>query len=382
MSMPKETADGPVKVRARGWCCLVRFAALAGTAAGVSLLSIPAAQADSAAVKLGPGEWRGQHLSCGSLEGADTLVELIDEFLGPMGINVLVVEVNYNFKFESHPEISQGSLDKEAARRIAAACRKHGIRVIPLLNCLGHQSWSKTTFTLLKEHPEFDETPELPLDNPDIYCRSWCPLHPGINALAFDLMDELLDAFQADALHVGMDEVFLIASDQCPRCKGKDPAELFAKATNDYHEHLVGKRGAEMLMWGDRFIDSEEISYGTWEAAANGTAPSVEMVPEDIIMCDWHYGPREEYESIPFFQEKGFRVLSSPWRNVKAAEAFIEYSLEEADGKFLGVLFTGWSCGSGGSGLLEALRGHAEEDAGGYGEAAVLRRGLEILQQE
>jgi hypothetical protein len=40
--------------------------------------------------------------------------------------------------------------------------------------------------------------------------------------LIFDLLDELLDAFDVDAMHVGMDEVFLIGDDKCPRCRGKD----------------------------------------------------------------------------------------------------------------------------------------------------------------
>src|SRR5260370_1264356 len=83
-----------------------------------------------------------------------------------------------------------------------------------------------------------------------IYCRSWCPLHPKVNEIVFPLLDEIIDAFQADAFHVGMDEVFLIGSDDCPRCKGKDPAELFAKAVNDLHDHLVRGKKLTMLMWG------------------------------------------------------------------------------------------------------------------------------------
>ena len=36
-----------------------------------------------------------------------------------------------------------------------------------------------------------------------------------------------------------MDEVFLVVSDQCPRCRGKSPAEVFTTAVNDLHAHLV-----------------------------------------------------------------------------------------------------------------------------------------------
>jgi hypothetical protein len=320
-----------------------------------------------------PFAWRGQHLSLASNDDVDPLIQLINDHLAPMGVNVLVVEVNYNFQFQSHPEISQGTLDKAGARRVAAACRARGIRVIPLLNCLGHQSWARQTFTLLTQHPDFDETPQIPLNNPDIYCRSWCPQNPDVNALVFDLMDELLDAFQADALHVGMDEVFLIGSDQCPRCRGKNPAELFAKAVNDIHKHLVEDRGVEMLMWGDRLLDGQQTGYGEWEASTNGTAPAVDMIPKDIILCDWHYTKRAEYPSIPYFEQKGFRVLAAPWNNPSAAEAFIRYSMGTATDKFLGVLFTGWSAGGGGTGILAGLRGETGRGGRGGGEAAVLK---------
>jgi len=329
------------------------------------------------------GYWRGQHLSIGSAEDVPVLKALITEQLAPLGVNVLVLEVNYNFQFQSHPELSQGSLTAEGAHEIAAVCREHGIRVIPLLNCLGHQSWSHSTFSLLTKHPEFDETPDIPLSNPDIYCRSWCPLHPGVNAIIFDLMDELLKAFEADALHVGMDEVFLIGSDQCPRCRGKSTAELFAKAVNDLHRHLVDERHAEMLMWGDRLLNADATGYGEWEAAANGTDRAIDRIPHDIIMCDWHYEVLERYPSVALFQEKGFRVWPSPWRNPEAARRLIAASKEGATDRMLGMLCTGWDVGGGGRNLAAALRGQATADQGeetrGVGAAQVLRLAMQAF---
>ena len=44
--------------------------------------------------------------------------------------------------------------------------------------------------------------------NKGIYCREWDPLNPKVNEIVFKLMDEIVDAFKADALHVGMDEIF------------------------------------------------------------------------------------------------------------------------------------------------------------------------------
>lgn len=275
------------------------------------------------------------------------LTAAIEKTLAPLGVNVLILEINYNYNYRSHPELrSNEVLSKGDIRDIVSTCRNAGVRLIPQFNCLGHQSWAKTTFPLLVKYPEFDETPQIPLDNPGIYCRSWCPLHPKVNDVVFALMDELIDAFQADAFHVGMDEVFLIASDQCPRCRGKNPADLFAKAVNDYYDHLVRKRKLTMLMWGDRLLDDSVMGYGKWEASQNGTAPAVDQIPKDVIICDWHYEPRQEYPSVPFFQQKGFRVLPSSWRNVQAALALRNYARQTATDKMLGHLATTWSSGS------------------------------------
>jgi len=265
------------------------------------------------------------------------------ERLAPQGVNLIVFEINYRFAWRSHPELAQpGALTREQAREFASVCRSNHIRLIPLFNCLGHQSWAKQTAPLLAKYPEFDETPRIPPDNPGIYCRSWCPQHPEVNTVVFALMDELLEAFAADALHVGMDEVFLIGHEQCERCRGQDPAKLFARAVNDYHRHLVGERRVEMLMWGDRLLDDATMKYGEWEASRNGTAPAIELIPKDIIICDWHYEPRAEYPSVPFFQERGFRVLPSSWRNRDAALALLDYARAQNRGKVVGHLCTTW----------------------------------------
>ncbi len=328
-------------------------------------------------------QWRAYHLTSPSGDKLPVTKTLIAEELAPMGINVLIVEVDYGFEFASHPELGGRGLNKQQARELTETCRKHGIRLIPLMNCLGHQSWGAKPGPLLRKYPQFDETPSIPEDNKKIYCREWCPSHPDVNKIVFALLDELIDAFDADAMHVGMDEVFLIGDKNCPRCKGKDVGELFAKAVNELHEHLVGGRGVEMLMWSDRLLDSSVMKYGTWEASATGSHRAIDRVPKDIIMCDWHYElPREyrgmetPYPSVQFFQEKGFRVLPGTWRKPEAGVALIRASRQGATEKMLGICFTGWSNGRGGEGLLNALRGESKPAEGKAGKAVETAQGI------
>ncbi|MCJ7551125.1 MAG: family 20 glycosylhydrolase, partial [Anaerolineae bacterium] len=161
---------------------------------------------------------RGLHLGLSHDAGVEALIDELPA-LTEMGLNLLIPEVNYGFAYQSHPELQAvDPITAAAARQLAAACRDHGIRLVPQFQCLGHQSWDKLTYPLLTAYPEFDETPGQFPDNESIYCRSWCPQHPDINDFIFDLFDELLEAFDADALHVGLDEVFLLGSEHCPRC--------------------------------------------------------------------------------------------------------------------------------------------------------------------
>jgi hypothetical protein len=314
-------------------------------AVGLAVLLNPAppCRGDQAAARK-TAPWHALHLiNYQSDKDLEVLGRQIPQ-LAALGINVLILEVDYGYRFKSHPELRHGRhpITHAGARQFAALCRKHGVRLIPQFQALGHQSWKEVTFPLLTVYPELDLTPGAFPKNKGIYCREWDPLNPKVNKIVFPLLDEILDAFQADALHVGMDEVFLIGSDKSPSTKGKDPAKVFARAVNDLHRHLVKERRVEMLMWSDRLFDARKYHWGEWEASKNGTAPAVDLIPKDVILCPWHYEKKEAYPSIPLFLEKGFRVLPASWRKLDASAALIRYSAQFKSPRLLGHLFTTW----------------------------------------
>jgi hypothetical protein len=157
-------------------------------------------------------------------------------------------------------------------------------------------------------------------------------------------MDELIEAFDAKAIHVGMDEVFLLHSEHAPSTKNLKPADVFAKVVNDLHAHIVGKHGLTMLMWADRLIDGNQFKMGEWEASKVGTAPAIDKIPNDIILCPWHYELRESYESLPMFMEKGFQVLPASWKNTEATLALIrDAQANQSKNRLVGHIFTTWS---------------------------------------
>ncbi|MFA6239811.1 MAG: family 20 glycosylhydrolase [Candidatus Hydrogenedentales bacterium] len=313
--------------------------------------------------------WRGVHVMAwgpaGGDEGLPVLKRAIDEVLVPLGMNVLVYEVGYNFEFESHPDMRfDKAMTKAAARDLAQFCREREIRLIPQFNCLGHQSWVKGNmiFPLMANHPEFEEVPDFPEEKRAKTLKNWCPSNPDVYPIVYDLLDELADTFQSDAIHVGMDEVLVFASPKCPRCAGKNPAELFAKAVNDLHKHIVGQRKLTMLMWGDRLLDKADKNSGDgWEASDKGTAPAIDLIPKDIIVCDWHYSMQTDYPSVRLFQEKGFRVWPASWKDSKAALAYVECAHREPSEKMLGYLATSWVIRSGD--FAQALLGEGDPEA-------------------
>lgn len=254
----------------------------------------------------------------------DTFVKFIDEELASRKVNVLVVRIDYNYQFESHPVLrDENCLTRADVQKMVDVCKKHSIRLIPQINLLGHQSWAGKLGNLLEVYPEFDETPNVKMPekykwpNADgLYCKSYCPLHPGVHKVVFELMDEICDAFESDGYHGGMDEVFYIGDDKCPRCSGRDKAELFSGEVNALRNHLALK-GRQLWIWGDRLIDGKTTGIGMWEASMNNTYRAIDLIAKDVMICDWHY---ERPDQTPvLFAMKGLSVVTCPWKNAENA---------------------------------------------------------------
>jgi len=268
-------------------------------------------------------------LSVPAPDDVPLLCDFIRNALPKEGVNTLVLRIEYQYKFQSHPELADyNALSKEEIKKIVSACKSAHVRLVPCMNLLAHQSDREKIFPLLAKYPQFDESPDYNPPHPwkdggqfDFYTKSLCPLHPDLYKVIFPLMDELIDACEADAFHVGLDEAWIIAYPKCPRCGGRDPAEIFAQHVTRLHDHLAEK-GCRMWMWSDRLLDGKTSGLLAWQASMNNTARAIDMIPKDIVICDWKY---EDAPPTPgYFAIKGFDVLAAPCSKADVALAQLE----------------------------------------------------------
>lgn len=298
---------------------------------------------------------RGFAIAAPSPDRLDDFIDFMKSSLGPNQVNRLVLRVDYNFEYNSHPELrNENPLSRKDVSRLYETATQLGIEIIPQFNLLGHQSWQTQLGNLLKVYPEFDETPGVAIPdkytwpNADgLYCKSYCPLHPEVHDVVFALVDELMEAFHAKTFHAGMDEVFFIGHDDCLRCSGKDTGILFADEVTAIRNHL-NKNNQSLWIWGDRLLDGKKTGIGEWEGSINNTHTAINLIPKDVVICDWHYERAEPTAVI--FAAHGLQVITCPYNKATVAKQQLQQTLllrkqsnDILSERMLGIMQTIWA---------------------------------------
>ncbi len=315
------------------------------------------------------------------------VAKFIEEVLVPAGVNMIVLQIRYRYQFKKHPEC-QGfdPLSYDDVKLLLDTCRRHNIKLVPKMNLLGHQSGIHRDFpdgilhglashqkydfpdALLRAYPflEEDQTNAVYDNDMFYYSKHICPTHPLIPSIMFDLIDEILDVFESDMIHIGCDECWGIGS--CERCKGKSVGELLANYVNMINDHLKA-RNAQTMIWSDRLIDAERSGYNDmYESSYSGADEGIKLIDKDIICCDWHYTDHTAYTSVDMFADAGLKMMISPWNEVAATGKFLDYAKNHDKGHILGYLQTTW-CSSG-----ELARHYL------YGEDVVWEKTKQLLE--
>ncbi|MGZ8523851.1 MAG: family 20 glycosylhydrolase, partial [Chitinophagaceae bacterium] len=112
-------------------------------------------------------------------------------------------------------------------------------------------------------------------------------------------------------------------------------------------DHLAASK-RELWIWGDRLLDGTATGIGMWEASQNNTHAAIDMIPKDVVICDWHYERADK--TAVYFAMKGFNVVTCPWRNpslsVTQLQDMLSFRNESTTlmkHRFQGMVQTVWS---------------------------------------
>ena len=231
----------------------------------------------------------------------------------------------HRIQHETHPTWKKNSIHadngggafitQEQMRQLIAYCRERELEVIPEVPTLSHCDY------IVMAHPEIRERAE------DTYPDTYCPSHPDTYPLVFDILDEIIDVFRPNYMNIGHDECYSLA--KCPRCRDKDPVELYVGDIVRINDYLRA-RNIKAMMWSEKFIDNVMLldTDGLYHGYGGIGDPLLDVpkcigcvgkVPRDVTLLHWYWslcgGDREKE-----LQDMGYPMLFGNFRGTGLKE--------------------------------------------------------------
>lgn len=210
----------------------------------------------------------------------------------------------------NEPERHQGFYSQEEMRDLIRYAGLKGITIVPEIEMPGHST------AVLVCYPELSCTGKMvdkifpffkgPSVTPDILCAG----NEGTFALIKDVIDEIVEVFPSEFIHIGGDEAPKVRWEKCPKCQKriKDEGLSDEKELQSYFisrvERYIYSKGRRLIGW------SEIIEGG--------------LTPNAAVM-DWIGGAKEA-------TEKGQDVVMSPTSHCYFDYPYTSISSERAYG--------------------------------------------------
>ena len=215
------------------------------------------------------------------VERLDDLKKLLPRY-ARWGFQELYLHLEDAVHYPSLPGIGrEDAYTYEELGELVLAAAQNGIRVVPIVNLLGHTQY-------LIKHPEWQDLNELrdakgrALERGQI-----CPLHPRLGEVAERLLRDMAPYCTAGKVHVGLDESFHLG--QCPRCREQvERSGLgghFAGHASRLHA-LCGRFNLQLGLWADMLYFIPE---------------AIPLLPRGITAYDWYYYPFAKKPRVEFF---------------------------------------------------------------------------------
>ena len=286
---------------------------------------------------------RGYRVFTPGEQNFDDFRSMVD-FLVLYKFNTIIIEVGGAMQYEKHPEVNAkwvefceemhrspyetdrvehktypwtknaihadngggGYISKAQLKELVGYCRRRGFEVIPEVPSLSHCDY------IVQSHPELNERVE------DAYPDHYCPSNPASYELLFELQDEIIEVFEPKFMNIGHDEAYTMCC--CPRCKGKNPVDLYIADITKINDRL-NSIGIRAMMWCEKTYEVR-LPNG-WPIGGVGNMmvdiprllECADRIPASVILLDWYW-----VHATPEMQQKNIdRGHDMLYGNVNAA---------------------------------------------------------------
>lgn len=231
--------------------------------------------------------WRGysDDITRGSSPTLDFLKREI-RIAAEYKLNFFTFYIEHQFEFKKHPKIGppDGSLKPEELSELVEYAKQYHIEIIGCFQSFGH-------FANILKHPEYSHIGE----------SGWIisPAFEESYLLLSDLYSDLAPLTPFEFFNVCCDETQGLGEGPSKTMLEKVGIEgLYAYHINRIYDILKNKYGKRVMMWGDIALQHPGI---------------IPQLPKDIVILDWAYDPRDNFEStiIPF-KDAGFEFFVCP----------------------------------------------------------------------
>ena len=203
------------------------------------------------------------------------------------GYNALGLYLEHRFAYPSAPwAAGMGAVTPEMVKTLQGEFPE--IQLVPFVNLLGHFEGMLYTEEGKRYREELFKGMQA------------CPSKPEFVAFAEGLLDDVMDAFGSDLIHIGGDETWQLGA--CEACKGRVEAAGGDGKAAIYGAHFgtmarrVLSKGRRPAVWGDMYLQHPG---------------ALAQMPRETLIFDWQYFKSCE-ESSRTFLDAGHDVVCCP----------------------------------------------------------------------
>lgn len=317
--------------------------------------------------------WRGMHLDVSRHFMPLDFVKKYIDYLSMHKLNVfhwhLVDGIGWRIEIKSHPELTDigawrvvkdgkqpwqdfevwregdnrpkygGFYTQEEIREVVAYAKERSITVLPEIELPGHSE------AILQCFPDLvcKDSHGKSLDNIGVFCAS----NPGSYKLLEDILDEVLELFPSEYIHIGGDEVSKSNWLKCAACRktmkknGTTPHELQSEFVNHFDEYLRSK-GRKLIGWHEilegKLSESATIMYWGGESSV---ADYLRRGHPTVLTTGSHFY-FDHYQSLSKYEPKAFGGYA-PLKKVYMYEPVPENLEPKYSAQILGVQANVWT---------------------------------------